>query len=254
MEKVVYLLWAPERHDLDAHADRLLDVCERQLLPLGAQGVTLLVSDFESRVPSPSRGFTGRRPFTAMLSLWLGSAGERRPYEALLREHTAQLSGYLVTESLYTDWGENSHGKPRDWPDGERSPGVFAVTLLERPEGYAEEAWYAHWYGTQSPVSEAMQPRARYVRNAVARVLTPDAPTYAGIVEEAWPSARHVVDPYLFYGASSLDELARNMSAMLGSVTGFLELSRIQTVMLSEYVLRTPPWQRPGRLAHESAE
>src|SRR5688500_13030733 len=134
MEKVVYLLWAPEREDLDAHADKLLEVCEQRLLPLGAHGMTLHVSDFESRVASPSRGLTGRRPFTAMLSLWLASASERRQYEGVLREHTERFSGYLVTESLYTDWGENVHGKPRDWPDGERSPGVFAVTLLERPE------------------------------------------------------------------------------------------------------------------------
>jgi hypothetical protein len=242
MEKVVYLLWAQEREDLDAHAEKLLDVCERLLLPLGAHGMTLFVADFESRVPSPSKGFTGRRPFTAMLSLWLGSASERRHYEPVLREHTEKQAGYLVTESLYTDWGENVHGKPRDWPDGERSPGVFAVTLLERPDGHDEEAWFTHWYGTQSPVSEAMQPRARYVRNAVARVLSPDAPPYAGIVEEAWPSAKHVSDPYLFYGAKSLEELAQNMSAMLDSVSGFLDLSRIQTVMLSEYVLRTPAW------------
>ena len=32
------------------------------------------------------------------------------------------------------------------------------------------------------------------------------------------------------------------VEGMLESVTGFLELSRIQTVMLSEYVLRTPAW------------
>jgi hypothetical protein len=105
-----------------------------------------------------------------------------------------------------------------------------------------DEEWYRRWFGTQSPVSEALQPRARYVRNAVARALTLEAPPYGGIVEEAWPSARHVRDPYLFFGAHDLQELAENMRTMLQSVTGFLELSRIQTVMLSEYVLRTPPW------------
>jgi hypothetical protein len=244
MEKLVYLLWTRDRADRDAEADRLLDACERLVLPLGARGVSLFVRDFESRVGSPSRGFTGRKPFTAMLTLWLDSASERRGYENVLREHSEHMFGYLVTESLYTDWGQNGHAPRRSWSDGDRSPGVFAVTLLEKPSELAENEWFRRWFGTQSPVSEAMQPRARYVRNAVARVLTPEAPPYGGIVEEAWPSAQHIRDPYLFYGAHDLDELAHNMRTMLESVTGFLELPRIQTVMLSEYVLRTPPWLR----------
>ena len=241
MEKLMYLLWSPEKAARDAEADRLLGVCERQIVPLGAAGVTLFVSDWESRVGSPSRGCTGRRPFTCMLNLWLESVSERVAHERLLAEHTQRFAGYRVTESIYTDWGENRHASPRAWPDGERSPGVFAVTLLERPRTLAEDEWFRRWFGTQSPVSEAMQPRARYVRNVVAEALTPRAPAYAGIVEEAWPSDRHVRDPYLFYGARDLAELAQNMRTMLQSVTSFLELARIQTVMLSEYVLRSPP-------------
>jgi hypothetical protein len=118
MEKLMYLLWTPERSERDAEADRLLDVCERQILPLGGAGVTLFVSDYESRVGSPSRGFTGRRPFSGMLNLWLESASERKAYERVLREHSTQFAGYLVSESLYTDWGESPHAARRSWPDG----------------------------------------------------------------------------------------------------------------------------------------
>jgi hypothetical protein len=241
MHKLLYLLWARKPKKRDAEADHLLHTVERSLLPLGARGLSLFLHDYESRVSSPSRGMTCRAPFSAMLGLWLDDASERAPYEATLREHTRRIAGYQVSETVYTDWGQNQHGAPRSWPDGERSPGVFAVTLLERPPHIREDAWFRHWYGTQSPVSEAMQPRPRYVRNVVDSVLTAGAAPYAGIVEEAWPSARHVTDPYLFYGARDLDELAANMRTMLQSVTGFLELPRIQTVMLSEYVLRSPP-------------
>jgi len=89
-----------------------------------------------------------------------------------------------------------------------------------------------------------MQPRARYVRNAVVRALTQGAPTYFGIVEEAWPSAEHMTNPFLFYGAHTRDALAQNLGAMLRSVTGFLSLPRIQNVTLSEYVLRSAPTPR----------
>jgi hypothetical protein len=100
------------------------------------------------------------------------------------------------------------------------------------------EAWIAHWHGVQSPVSEAIQPRTRYVRNAVVRAVTPDAPPYRGIVEEAWPSAAHVTDPMLFYGGDGCRERMRqNLERMLESVQGFLDLDRIRNVTMSEYLL-----------------
>ena len=121
---------------------------------------------------------------------------------------------------------------------------MLTVTLLEKPERFAYETWVAHWFGTQSPVSEAMQPRMRYVRNAVVRTLTPGAPVYHGIVEEAWPSARHMTDPYLFYCAERFETLVENMTGMMRSVTGFLDLPRIQNVTMSEYFVRTPDFSR----------
>jgi hypothetical protein len=86
-------------------------------------------------------------------------------------------------------------------------------------------------------MSEAMQPRARYVRNVVKNALTPGAPPFEGIVEEAWPSFEHVTNPFLFYGASNVFELVKNMAIMLRGVTSFLTLWRIRTVMTSEYFL-----------------
>jgi hypothetical protein len=240
VEKIIYLGFAGTDAALDGHRDRMLDQCAPALLAEGALGLTLHARDSDAKVASPSPGMTGRPPFSALISLWLDDADERAAYERILLDHSPRIAGYLVTESLYTDYGDNRHGRARDWPDGDRSPGVVTVTVLEKPERYVYEPWLAHWYGTQSPVSEAMQPRMRYVRNTVACALTPASPPYAGIVEEAWPSARHITDPYLFYGASDLDQLADHMGTMLRSVTGFLDLPRIQSVPMSEYLLRTP--------------
>ena len=106
-----------------------------------------------------------------------------------------------MSESLYTDYGQNEFAAPRGWPDGERSPGLVMVTLMERPPRLGYEEWVRHWHEVQSPVSAAIQPRTRYVRNAVFRPVTEGAPPYEGIVEECWPSARHVEDPMLFYCA-----------------------------------------------------
>ena len=59
------------------------------------------------------------------------------------------------------------------------------LELLQQKRGTTYEEWMTFWHTRQSPMSEEIQPRARYVRNSVARAITPDAPPYLGIVEEA---------------------------------------------------------------------
>ena len=240
MEKLVYLCWGASSAGRDELRVQLLEDCAPRLLDAGARGLSLLVDDSDSQVPTPMPWPAGELPLRAAVSLWLDCYDRRGFCEKILAEVGERRAGYLVTESLYTDYGGNRWSGPRDWPDGERSPGVVMLTLLERPERMSRSSWLAHWHGVQSPVSEAMQPRMRYVRNAVAWPVTEGAPPYEGIVEEAWPSARHLEDPMLFYCADGSPEtLKRNMGRMLESVRGFLELERIRSAIFSEYLLRT---------------
>ena len=110
------------------------------------------------------------------------------------------------------------------------------------------------WFGWQSPMSEWMQPRSRYVRNVVEEVLTPGAQVFDGIVEEAWPSREHVVNKRLFYGAHNTVQLIMNMATMLRSVTRMLRLWRITTVMTSEYFVKTvEAGTKPSQKSMESS-
>jgi hypothetical protein len=59
-------------------------------------------------------------------------------------------------------------------------------------------------------------------------------------VEEAWPSARHVADPMLFYNASSSEELSDHITRMLASVNACLDLGRLRSSTMSEYLAKTP--------------
>jgi hypothetical protein len=97
-----------------------------------------------------------------------------------------------------------------------------------------------HWFNRQGPMSEKMQPRARYVRNVVDEVLTPGAVPYEGIVEESWPSPAHMTNPFVFYGARNRFELVKNMAIMLQSVSAFLPIWKITSVTTSEYFVRSP--------------
>jgi len=173
------------------------------------------------------------------VSVWLHNYEQRGGVETLLDELVPDYDGYLVAESLYTDYGGNAHAALRDWPDGERSRGLLTVTLLEKPDALGYEDWIEHWHGHQSPMSEAMQPRTRYVRNEVVRAVTHGAPPWKAIVEEAWPSAEHITDPFLFYSASTQDEVNANLTIMLDSVNKLTDLSTLRVATMSEYLLRS---------------
>jgi hypothetical protein len=239
MDKLIYILWDSDRQSREERQRTLLEVVAPKLLGAGANKLTLYIVDQDANVKSSAPFHPGER-MCADVSLWLESLEQRAPLEEIIRTAGYRFAGYLVDEVIYTEYGGNRHSGPRNWPDGQRSPGIVAVTLMERPKRLSREEWIKRWHGKQSPISEAMQPRSRYIRNAVVRPLTPDAPPYEGIVEEAWPSVRHITNPFIFYGAGRNPlKLAWNMLVMLRSVTGFLDLTRIRTTNTSEYILRS---------------
>lgn len=238
MEKLIYLVWTGA--DRAANEALALHQLAPDLLGLEPPQLSMNVADPAGDFALPLPPPTDDPAPEIEVTLWLDTLDHRWPYEERLAELDARVAGYLVTESIPTEYGQSRWSGPRDWPDGQRSPGVLMLTLLERPERMTYQAWVDHWYGVQSPVSTAMQPRTRYVRNAVVRPLTGGAPPYEGIVEEAWPSRAHVEDPMLFYLADGDEDLlARNMTAMLDSVTGFLDLDRIRSTAMSEHLLKT---------------
>jgi hypothetical protein len=240
MIKLIYLLWPREAMELAERRVTLLDRCAPKLLDCGARGLLINVDDDLVAAPSPTPTTKFTNPFAAEVSLWVHELSVRSALEAIFVEASFDVAGYRVREHVYTDYGGNAHGGARDWPDGERSPYIISVTPLERPKRIPKDRWMRHWFNRQGPMSEKMQPRARYVRNIVDEVLTPGAVPYEGIVEESWPSARHMTDPFLFYGAHNRFEVLKNMAIMLQSVAAFLPIWRITTVTMSEYFVRTP--------------
>lgn len=237
--KLVYLVWAPPAQTPGETRRQLLEDCAPRLLALGALRLQMNIVDPFADVRSPAPGVPFERPINAQVNVWVAALDDRIALEDALRRAGFELAGYLVDEQIYTDYGGNRHAGPRDWPDGERSPGVLLVTLMERPKRLAREEWIRRWHGVQSPMSEAMQPRTRYVRNVVLQSLTAGSIPFEGIVEEAFPSFRHVTNPFLFYGASNPFALVRNMAIMLRSVTSFLTLWKIRTRPTSEYFVRS---------------
>jgi hypothetical protein len=242
LEKLVFLLWSDGPAEAgDALRERLLGVTAPRLLAAGALGLGVNVHDSAAAAaPSPAPPPKGEDPHSAQVSVWLDTYQRRSDVEATIGELGLRWAGYLVVESLYDDYGSTPHAGARHWEDGARSPGVLTVALIHRPEGLDYREWIDRWHGTQSPVSAELQPRTRYVRNEVVRSLSEGAPEVDGIVEEGWPSTGHVTDPMLFFNAGSPEELHDNVSRMMASVEACLDLTRLRSSTMSEYLIKSP--------------
>ena len=240
MEKLIYLIWLDDDISREAVADVMLGSVAPSLLELGPQRLSMDLRDVGSDIPAPVPTPPGETPLHALVSIWLDAVDHRGPFEDVLARAATRLAGYQVVESLYTDYGSNQWAPPRDWPDGQRSPGVLTVALLQQHPDLSFEEWINRWHGRISPITAVIQPRTRYVRNAVFRGITEDAPPFRGIVEEAWPSLDHVTDPMLFFCADGDPEkMTANITQMIEEITAFTDLDTMRSVTMSEWILKS---------------
>jgi hypothetical protein len=236
----MYLAWLGETSTRSEVAELMLGRVGEELLALDPLRLTIDVWDPASDIPAPVPTPEGETPLHGLVSIWLDAVDRREPFERVLEAAADRLAGYSVVESLYRDYGGNQWSAPRSWPDGKRSPGVLTVALLQQHPALTFEEWITRWHTRISPITEAIQPRTRYVRNAVFRPLTAAAPPVAGIVEEAWPSLDHVTDPMLFYCADGDPErMNANVTQMIEEINAFVDLSTLRSVTRSEWILKS---------------
>jgi len=236
----MYLVWLDPASTRAEVADTILGPVARELLSLDPLRLSIDVWDPESDIPAPVPTPEGETPLHALVSLWIDAVDHREPFENVLAASAERLAGYEVVESLYRDYGGNQWSAPRSWPDGERSPGVLTVALLQQHPAQTFDEWMTRWHTRISPITESIQPRCRYVRNGVFRAITDGAPPVRGIVEEAWPSLEHVTDPMLFYCADGDPErMNAHVSQMIEEIDAFVDLSTLRSVTMSEWMLKS---------------
>ncbi len=236
----MYLVWLEADSTRQEVTDRLMGPMREELLGAGPRALTLDVWDTESDIPPPVPTPEGETPLHGLVSLWVDTVEERAPFEEILASSAVRLAGYSVVESLYRDYGGNKWSTPRHWPDGERSPGVLTVALLQQHPEQTFDEWVQRWHTRISPITEAIQPRCRYVRNAVFRAVTDDAPPLGGIVEEAWPSLEHVTDPMLFYCADGdPEQMNAHVTQMIEEINAFVDLGTLRSATMSEWILKS---------------
>jgi len=236
MEKVIWLLRGEQGVTVD-----VVDAVRDLALEPAVLGLTVNQHDDEAALaPSPAPGPDDEATHLAEVSAWFRNYQERGVVDEAIAALGLHVDSYLVVESLVDDYGTTPWAEPRDWPDGQRSPGVLTVAVIHRPESLNEATWIHNWHEVQSPMSGQLQPRTRYVRNQVVRALSAEAPDIGGIVEEGWPSPQHVADPMLFFNAGG-DPAVMNqhLETMMGNVIACLDMDRLRSTTMSEYLLKT---------------
>jgi hypothetical protein len=180
MEKLDVLVWNDDAVD----AAKGLDVP-------GLRSVTVSRA---ARLPKATL-LMGRGPELAgFVSLWVDSVD-------VWRDVVAQAPGdaYLVTESV-----------PQPVSS---TPGLLThLTWFPKPDRLTDEQFYAGWHEVHTPSSAALHPRRRgYVRDAVARRLTPGSPPVRAIVSEFFALEDYVDPARLFGGAETLERTAEEL-------------------------------------------
>ncbi len=233
MEKLVYLLWRPPGREPDDFCDALLGPAAEALLSTTTGRLSALLVDAAAEAVARARITHLAQPPSGAVTLWLDCVEERAPVEAALSSCCDRIAGYLVTESVPRP--NTTHRAPV----GQRTPGITMFSMIEKPDHIDTETWLSHWQEHHTPVANEVQCTYLYIRNAVARALSPDAPPWRGLVEEGFP-ADAVTNPMRWYRAEGDPAaLRRNLERMLESVRGFLDIERVESHPMSEYVLRS---------------
>src|SRR5581483_9559865 len=233
----MYLVWLDSEVTRGDVGGILLRKVAPTLLEFEPQRLSMDLWDEGSDIPAPVPLPEGESQLHAVISVWVDTVEDREPFEQVLDDVAERICGFSVVESLYRDYGGNQWSAPRHWADGERSPGVLTVALLQQHPEQTFDEWIARWHGRISPITESIQPRCRYVRNAVFRSLSDGAPPLRGIVEEAWPSLEDVTDPMRFFCAGGDPEkMQANITQMIEEISAFVEMETFRSFTMSEWI------------------
>lgn len=234
MEKLIYALWRRPDQDVDAVRTCLLDEVAPALLDLGVDGLRVEVEEPAGRILRSGSAADGGM-LCGSVSLWLDSYDDRAPHEAAIAATGTVAHGWIVAESVPKAYGDH-----RTWPDGERSPGMSILTLLDKREGLPDEDFYRIWHGEHTPLTFELHPFWLYVRNQTLRPVTAGAPSVRAIVYEAVATDDDLLDLTRLFGCPGEPELLAGQIARIDAhLATFANPATVQCVTTREWIFRT---------------
>ncbi len=229
MEKIIYLIELGQDSDIEVLKAATAGPVADAAGSAGGRVTTLHLADLNDWIASecPTRQIGDASRVSALLSAWLPSAHLAAPITEALQSCSQQLHAYVVAEAVW-------QAEEQAYGGGQLRPGVSFVTCLNRNPALDDAAFYRHW-DEHAVDSSSLHPlRQSYIRHAVVRPLTDNAPHFDGIVFEQFPSRAVFADDQQFYDAEFAQQIAEHMMAMI-------DLQSLCSNGFSEYRFQSDP-------------
>lgn len=225
MEKLIYLLDRAATPGTLKHF--LLNDGLEGLRGAQASEITINIANLDSDVAdvAPQRIAGHWSDLGAAVSLWTNSVDRHGDYLSVLAQTGCTIHAYLVTESVPQPCADS-------WAEDERRPGVTQFTAHGKPDAVSEADFYRNWT-EHTELSFKLHPdRWSYVRNAVARPLTENAPPYRALVLEHFRTLEDFTDEDRYFGDPAI------VQQMYEELPGFCDFNTMVTGPMSEYYFR----------------
>ena len=232
MEKIIYVLSKKDSMLKEDFKNLLLDEVSKQILWLGIHALSVSVDDDRVSPAKSLRQVNVPPDIHGIISIFLNTHMDRGPIENIIGQYVATFSGYLVVESVPIVNTAHPGGQ------GKATPGMNQVAFLSKTDGLSYDEFIKIWQTEHTRVAIETQSTFRYVQNVAVRPLTKNAPHWEGIVEEGFPESAMTDQSIFFDAVNDPVKLKANQDRMLLSVLRFLDISRINVIPMSEYVIK----------------
>jgi hypothetical protein len=166
-----------------------------------------------------------------MISIWDDRADRHREWRSEMAGLGWNLAGYQVTESIPRAYA-------RDWRDGDVSPGIVMLTLMNKNRRLSHEQFMHEWFEHHTPnIALKVHPLWNYIRNVVDCAVVEGSPPLDGIVEEHCLRRGDVTNPARYFGGPL--KMIPNMVKVGLHANKFLDLSLVENYLLTEYHIRS---------------
>jgi hypothetical protein len=228
MAKYIYLIRSQKQVEIQKFKSHIMDGLVPRLLQMNPEKLKVDITE-------PKRPMLTVLPLKkthlAMISVWDAQTDRAQQWQSAMTNPDWSLAGYQVTEST-------PRAYTKDWKDGEASPGIVMLTLMNKNPRLSYEQFMKEWFEHHTPViALRVHPLWNYIRNVVDSIVVEGSPPLDGIVEEHFRYRRDITNPLRFFGGPL--KMLPNMIKVGLHAKKFLDLSLVENYLLAEYHIRS---------------
>jgi hypothetical protein len=227
MEKIIIIFVTEDedRHNPGIYVERI----GRKLEPV-VSGLTVHISGGALRTDFLADTNLYDAGIYCAISAWIDAVEVADELYEMLEFMPGKRAIYSVVESVPREY------KQIDWQMGQPSPGVTLLALFRKRADLLPDQFQGRWEN-HSLLSLRIHPLSRYHRNRVIRRIIGAGEEWDGIVEERVGSIEELAPERFYIGGAADQALA---AADLGE---FIDVrSGMKCNLLSEFILKLPPW------------